>query len=118
MWQLDADVARRLTQGASTHGKPPTHPADSPTNTRAHTHMYTRAARLDYHDVICDGFYDLEGDFPEVTDSAADFPSLGALRHVTCFEADPREVRRARHKGGGGRHTRAHTHTCVCVFGW
>ena len=48
--------------------------------------------RLDYGDVICDGFYDIEGDFPEITDNPADFPTIAALRHVRCFEADPREV--------------------------
>jgi hypothetical protein len=51
-----------------------------------------RPPRLDYWDVICDGFYDVEGDFPEITDDPADFPSIAALRHVRCFEADPREV--------------------------
>jgi hypothetical protein len=48
---------------------------------------------LDYCDVIRDGFYDVEGDFPEITDNPADFPTIAALRHVRCFEADPREVR-------------------------
>jgi len=61
--------------------------------------------RLDYSDVICDGFYDIEGDFPEITDNPADFPTIAALRHVRCFEADPREVGRqsrdTREKKGG-----------------
>jgi hypothetical protein len=49
--------------------------------------------RLDFPDTICDGFYDVEGDFPEITDNPLDFPTIAALRHVRCFEADPREVR-------------------------
>jgi hypothetical protein len=48
--------------------------------------------RLDYGDIICDGFYEPLGDFPEVVEKG-NFPTLGQLRHVQSFEQDSREVR-------------------------
>jgi hypothetical protein len=57
--------------------------------------------------VICDGFYDVWGDFPEIVERD-EFPTLAALRHVQLFEGDPREVRggglarRRRARGRGG----------------
>lgn len=47
--------------------------------------------RLDYDDIICDGFYEPIGDFPEIVEKG-EFPTLGQLRHVQCFDSDPREV--------------------------
>lgn len=54
-------------------------------------------------DVICDGFYEVWGDFPEIVERD-EFPTLAALRHVKLFEGDPREVRRGagRREGGAG----------------
>jgi hypothetical protein len=51
-------------------------------------------------DVICDGFYDVWGDFPEIVERD-EFPTLAALRHVQLFEGDPREVHRGRACGEG-----------------
>lgn len=65
-------------------------PSSSPSSQHTPQHPCTR---LEASDVICDGFYDVEGDFPEITDNPAEFPTIAALRHVRCFEADPREVR-------------------------
>ncbi|KAF8067119.1 SIS8 [Scenedesmus sp. PABB004] len=52
---------------------------------------YWRDERLDYADLIPDGFYEPLGDFPEIVEKG-DFPTLGQLRHVQSFEHDPREV--------------------------
>uniref|UniRef100_A0A383WHV6 non-specific serine/threonine protein kinase n=1 Tax=Tetradesmus obliquus TaxID=3088 RepID=A0A383WHV6_TETOB len=52
---------------------------------------YWRDERLDYSDVVADGFHEPLGDFPEVVDKGG-FPTLAQLRHVTPFEADAREV--------------------------
>jgi len=49
-------------------------------------------ARLGTRDLICDGFYDVWGDFPEIVERE-EFPTIAALRHVQLFEGDPREVR-------------------------
>jgi hypothetical protein len=50
--------------------------------------------RLSYGELLCDGFYDVWGDYPEIVERG-EFPTLAALRHVQLFEGDPREVRRA-----------------------
>ena len=58
---------------------------------------------LNYDDVVCDGLYDLWGSFPELqTPNEAPaggahgpshhFPSLQALRNITFWEGDAREV--------------------------
>lgn len=50
---------------------------------------------ISYEDKISDGFYEVVGDFPEVVDSSATFPSLAQLQLVQPFESDQREVRPA-----------------------
>jgi hypothetical protein len=47
--------------------------------------------RLDFDDVVCDGFYECWGDFPEVVDKGQ-FPTLASLHHVQLFEGDLREA--------------------------
>jgi hypothetical protein len=47
---------------------------------------------LDYSDGICEGFYEVFGDFPEVEEKDT-FPSLEALKRVRTAEGDFREVR-------------------------
>jgi hypothetical protein len=54
-----------------------------------------RLLRLDFNDVICDGFYEPAGDYPEVVDKG-EFPSLAALKHVQAFEGEAREVSTSR----------------------
>ncbi|KIY94265.1 hypothetical protein MNEG_13698 [Monoraphidium neglectum] len=55
---------------------------------------YWVTCRLSYGELLCDGFYDVWGDYPEIVERG-EFPTLAALRHVQLFEGDPREVRRA-----------------------
>ncbi|GIL51430.1 hypothetical protein Vafri_7415 [Volvox africanus] len=47
---------------------------------------------LDYDDVITDGFYDIYGDFPEVSEHLNNFPGLELLRQVRTGAGDVREV--------------------------
>eukprot|EP00879_Flechtneria_rotunda_P007398 GHRR01007760.1.p1 GENE.GHRR01007760.1~~GHRR01007760.1.p1 ORF type:complete len:799 (+),score=316.22 GHRR01007760.1:393-2789(+) len=55
------------------------------------SYKYWRDERLDYTDIICDGFFEPVGDFPEIIEKG-EFPTLAQLRHVQAFEGDRREV--------------------------
>jgi hypothetical protein len=78
----------------------------------SHTAKFVRALlclepRLDYGDIICDGFYEPLGDFPEIVEKG-NFPTLGQLRHVQSFEQDPREVSTSSSSSNDSSGTRLH----------
>ena len=47
---------------------------------------------LNYDDLVCNGFYDISGDFPDATRNDNAFPGLGSLRSLASAAADSREV--------------------------
>ena len=48
---------------------------------------------LNYDDLVCNGFYDIWGDFREATQDDHAFPSLSSLKRLNVTADDSREVR-------------------------